>query len=64
MREAIGAGVGVATGGLIGALVDAGMPKDDARGYKTDVKEGKAPVAARVPDEQVTAAREEMDKVE
>ncbi len=35
-----GAGIGAATGGLIGALAGHGVPEDDARGYEDNVKKG------------------------
>ena len=36
----VGGGAGAATGGLIGALVGAGMPEDRIKRYETGIKEG------------------------
>jgi len=35
-----GAGIGAATGGLIGALGEHGVPEEDARGYEEHVRQG------------------------
>jgi uncharacterized membrane protein len=35
-----GAGIGAATGGLIGALAAQGVPEDDAKGYEENVRQG------------------------
>jgi hypothetical protein len=44
----IGAGVGAAAGGLVGALMDAGVPEEEARVYETGVRQGGVLVTARV----------------
>ena len=36
-----GAGIGAATGGLVAALAEQGVPEEDARGYERHVGEGR-----------------------
>jgi hypothetical protein len=43
----VGAGAGAVAGGLIGTLIDAGVPKRDARAYEEGVRRGGALVAVR-----------------
>jgi hypothetical protein len=52
----MGAVAGAATGGLIGLLTDAGIPKSDAHVYAEGVRRGGALVTARVTDAQETTA--------
>ena len=53
LTTAVGATVGVSGGGLIGALIGAGVTKDDAQVYHDEFSKGGTLVSARVPDEQV-----------
>jgi len=54
----IGAGVGAAAGGLVGALTEAGVPEEEARVYETGVKQGGVLVTARVPSGMEQQARD------
>src|SRR3954465_4951437 len=58
----IGAGVGAAAGGLGGALVDAGIPEEEARMYHTGVERGGVLVTTQVPDQQDGWARTVMSQ--
>ena len=49
----VGAGVGAATGGLLGALVQWGVPEEEAGYYAEAVRRGSTLVAVRTPDNQV-----------
>lgn len=46
----VGAGVGAAAGGILGALVDAGIPETEAGYYAEGVRRGGALLTARVDD--------------
>jgi hypothetical protein len=48
----VGAGAGAATGGLIGTLIDAGVPEQDARAYEEGVRRGGALVAVRASENE------------
>lgn len=50
---AIGAAVGASGGGLIGALIGAGVDNDDAQIYVDRIRGGSTLVSVRVPDSQV-----------
>src|SRR5438105_11491947 len=54
----MGAGIGAATGGLLGALVDAGVPEEEARLYQTGVERGGVLVTARLPNGQEAMAQD------
>ncbi len=54
---AVGAAAGVAAGGIIGALVETGVPEHDARVYSEAVKRGSTLVTVR------TAHRAEAEKI-
>ena len=49
----VGAGVGAAAGGLLGALVQWGVPEEEAGYYAEAVRRGSTLVAVRTPDDQV-----------
>lgn len=52
-----GAGIGAATGGLIGALAEAGVPEEDARDYEAHVLGGRVLLTVHAAsDEQARAA--------
>jgi uncharacterized protein (TIGR02271 family) len=51
-----GAGIGAAAGGLIGALVDAGLPEDRAHTYAEGVRRGGTLVTVTTPDEMTAQA--------
>jgi hypothetical protein len=46
----VGAAAGAATGGIIGALTEAGVSEEDAHTYAEGVRRGGTLVTARVPD--------------
>lgn len=50
-EAAKGAGIGAATGGIVGALVDAGVDHEHAAVYSETVRRGGTMVTVRVPDE-------------
>ncbi len=62
ITTAIGAAVGASGGGLIGALVGAGVDNDDAQIYVDRIKSGGTLVSARVPDADVAAIEAIMMK--
>jgi len=53
----VGAGVGAAAGGLLGALVDLGVPEEEAGYYAEGVRRGGALVTAHVDDNRLDKAR-------
>lgn len=62
ITTAIGAAVGASGGGLIGALVGAGVDNDDAQVYVDRIKGGGTLVSVRVPDADVAAVEAIMLK--
>jgi uncharacterized membrane protein len=50
-------GVGAAAGGLVGALVALGLPRQDAEKYKADIKEGAVVVAVHEEQRVVEASQ-------
>jgi hypothetical protein len=52
-----GAGLGAATGGLIGALTEAGVPEEEARVYQTGVERGGVLLTVNAPQGQESAIR-------
>jgi uncharacterized protein (TIGR02271 family) len=48
---ALGAGIGAAAGGLVGPLVDAGVPRPEAEAYSESVRRGSTLVTVHAPDE-------------
>jgi hypothetical protein len=48
----VGTGAGAATGGLVGTLVDAGVPEQDARAYEEGVRRGGSLVAVRARENE------------
>ncbi|MBX6314363.1 MAG: hypothetical protein IRY99_15840, partial [Isosphaeraceae bacterium] len=53
-----GAGIGAASGGLIGGLIGAGIPEAEARDYATRLERGDILVSVQVPDQEVDRARQ------
>jgi uncharacterized membrane protein len=51
-----GASIGAATGGLVGLLTDAGIPKSDAHVYAEGIRRGGALLSARVTEAQAPTA--------
>lgn len=62
ITTAIGAAVGASGGGLIGALVGAGVDNDDAQIYVDRIKGGGTLVSVRVPDADVATVEAIMMK--
>ncbi|NOT39985.1 MAG: hypothetical protein HOP13_05790 [Alphaproteobacteria bacterium] len=62
ITTAVGAAVGASGGGLIGALVGAGVDNDDAQIYVDRIKSGGTLVSVRVPDGDVAAVETIMLK--
>jgi hypothetical protein len=58
---AASAGVGALTGGVLGALVDAGFPEEEAEEYAEGVRRGGNLVIVQTVDERVDEAREIME---
>ena len=58
----IGAAGGAATGGIVGALKNAGHTDDDANVYSEGVRRGGTLVSARVPDSLVAQAEAVMQR--
>jgi len=52
-----GVAIGVTTGGLIGTLIDWGVPEHEAAHYHSGVERGGILLAARVPDDREAEAR-------
>jgi hypothetical protein len=59
-----GAGVGAVTGGLIGAMVDMGIPDEQANVYAEGVRRGHVLVTAQVPDTSVEMAARIMENAD
>ncbi|MCU0492097.1 MAG: hypothetical protein MUD01_10940 [Chloroflexaceae bacterium] len=59
---ALGAGLGAATGGLVGALADVGVPEDEANLYAEGVRRGGILVSAQLPDALVSQAAAVMQQ--
>jgi uncharacterized membrane protein len=60
-----GAGIGAATGGLIGALTAEGIDENDAREYEGHVREGGILLTVHATsDEQASQARQIFERVE
>jgi hypothetical protein len=57
-----GAAAGSATGGIIGALTQAGVSKEDANVYAEGLRRGGAVVSARVPDADGPRLQAIMDR--
>lgn len=55
-------GAGALTGGLIGFLVDAGVPENKAREYEEAVKQGQVLVAVTTEHENETLVRDILDR--
>jgi hypothetical protein len=56
------AGAGAATGGLVGALVGAGVSDTDAHIYSESVRRGGTLVSVRVKDEDATRVQAILDR--
>jgi len=57
-----GAGIGAVTGGIIGALIDLGVPEESAHVYAESVRRGNVLVAAQVGDDRVDEASRIMER--
>jgi len=57
----LGAGIGAAAGGLLGALVDLGIPEEEAGYYAEGVRRGGALVTAHVDDNRTADATRILD---
>jgi hypothetical protein len=57
-----GAGVGAAAGGLIGALIDMGLPEEEAQYYAEGVRRGGTLVTVQAPDHRLDEVRQVMDR--
>jgi len=62
VTTAIGAAVGASGGGIIGALVGAGVDNDDAQIYVEGIRRGGTLVSVRVSDDQVPTIESIMIK--
>ena len=62
VSAAIGTAVGASGGGLIGALIGAGVDNDDAQVYVDRIRTGGTLVSARVPDADVPTIEAIMRK--
>ncbi len=62
ITTAIGTALGASGGGIVGALVGAGVDKDDAQIYVERVRSGGTLVSVRVPDKSVAAIEAIMVK--
>jgi hypothetical protein len=62
VTTAIGAAVGASGGGIIGALVGAGVDNDDAQIYVEGIKRGGTLVSVRVADDEVPTVEAIMTK--
>lgn len=58
-----GAIFGLAAGGIVGAMTNAGIPEEEAHIYAEGLRRGGALVTARVPDEQADAAEAILKQV-
>jgi len=56
-----GAGIGAATGGIVGALADLGIPDEEANIYSESVRRGNVLVVAQVNDARVNEAARIME---
>jgi len=52
LTTAVGAAIGLASGGILGALLKAGVPEEDAHVYAEGIRRGGTLVTARVDDSQ------------
>jgi hypothetical protein len=59
---AVGVGLGAAAGGLVGGLVSAGVPEDDANYYAEGVRRGGALVTVAADDANVNSAYAAMQR--
>jgi uncharacterized protein (TIGR02271 family) len=57
-----GAGIGAVTGGIIGALIDLGIPEESAHVYAESVRRGNVLVTAQVADNRVEDATRIMER--
>jgi uncharacterized protein (TIGR02271 family) len=62
MAALTGAGIGAVTGGLIGALVDLGIPEEDAHLYSEGLRRGNILVIAQVADHRANEASRIMQR--
>jgi hypothetical protein len=57
-----GAGLGAASGGLLGALILSGIPEPEAKTYAAGIEQGRVFVSAQVADDQSAAIRQIFDE--
>jgi len=57
-----GAGIGAAAGGLLGALVDAGVPHEEAQLYNEGVRRGGTLIAVKSPDDMANRVAEVLNR--
>jgi hypothetical protein len=62
MSTLAGAAAGAATGGVLGALTQAGVSDEDAQVYAEGLRRGGAVVSARVPDKDAARLQSIMDR--
>ena len=55
LATAVGAAIGTASGGILGALLKAGVPENDAHVYAEGVRRGGSLVTARVDDSRAAS---------
>lgn len=58
----VGGAAGMLSGGLIGALVDAGIPEEEAREYEHALQAGEVLVVVSADESKTTAVHQIMDK--
>jgi hypothetical protein len=58
----MGAGIGAATGGVIGALKERGVPENDASRFSEAIRHGRAMLTAYVPTERADEIAEFLDR--
>lgn len=48
---------GAATGGIVGGLVDLGIPEEESKKYESDVREGKVVFSMKTDEDKVESVR-------
>ena len=57
-----GAGAGAATGGIVGALADLGVPEDDAHSYAEGVRRGGTLVSVKLSESEATRVSDILER--
>jgi hypothetical protein len=57
----MGAGIGAATGGVVGALKSSGVPENEAARYAEAIRRGRVLITAQVPDDRLDHAADILD---